>query len=206
MSIGQKDPLEGLEVIRANGKLEETLACFQMISSLLKLPFRKDSIEKVLRDSLRRGISPSTQLCGQLAASLGLHVTSAKAPAELGVRIQVPSFISWQESFAIAIRSNSSGLTLASPRDGKIVIPADQLDETFPNGIDILLMERAINTPEQRFGPNWFMPALGRYKGTLIQVLIASSVVQLFGLANPLLIQVIIDKVISNIKLKKKNK
>ena len=58
-------------------------------------------------------------------------------------------------------------------------------------------MERSINTPEKRFGPNWFMPALSRYKGTLLQVLIASSVVQLFSLANPLLIQVIIDKVIS---------
>ena len=34
-------------------------------------------------------------------------------------------------------------------------------------------------------------------QSVLTQVLIASSVVQLFGLASPLLIQVIIDKVIS---------
>ena len=54
----------------------------------------------------------------------------------------------------------------------------------------------AVNTPEQRFGPNWFLPALSR-RGVLLQVLVASFVVQLFGLANPLLIQVIIDKVIS---------
>ena len=36
-----------------------------------------------------------------------------------------------------------------------------------------------------------------KYKLVLIQVLIASFVIQLFTLGNPLLIQVIIDKVIS---------
>ena len=55
----------------------------------------------------------------------------------------------------------------------------------------------ATATPEQRFGPGWFWPALKRYRGMLLQVLLASFVVQLFSLANPLLIQVIIDKVIS---------
>lgn len=197
IEIGQKNTLNTFKLIRAEGILEETLACFQMLATQMELPFRKDSIEKVLRDSLRRGISPNIQICGQLGASLGLHVTNSKAPAKLGIRLQVPSMIAWGNSFAIAIRSNTKGLTLASPKDGEITIGTEQLEKSFPEGIDILLMERTINTPENRFGPNWFMPALARYKRVLIQVLIASSVVQLFGLANPLLIQVIIDKVIS---------
>ena len=197
IDIGQKDPLKTFNLIRAEGELEESLACFQMLAGHLRLPFRKDSIEKVLRDSLRRGQSPNIQLCGQIGASLGLHVTNAKAPARLGVRLQVPSLIAWKGTFAIAIRSNTKGLTIASPRDGEIFIESEKLEEEFPEGIDILLMEKAINTPEQRFGTNWFMPELKRYRGVLVQVLIASSVVQLFSLANPLLIQVIIDKVIS---------
>ena len=105
--------------------------------------------------------------------------------------------LSWQGGFALAIRSDANGLTLASPRQGNVTLSPEQLDAEFPKGIEILLMERAINTPEQRFGPSWFMPALSRYKGVLAQVLVSSFVVQLFGLANPLLIQVIIDKVIS---------
>ena len=36
-----------------------------------------------------------------------------------------------------------------------------------------------------------------KYKGVLIQILIAGFVIQLLTLANPLLIQIIIDKVIS---------
>ncbi|MDB4337064.1 peptidase domain-containing ABC transporter, partial [bacterium] len=66
-----------------------------------------------------------------------------------------------------------------------------------PDGLEILLVDRSHNTPDQTFGFTWFLPALRRYRGVLVQVFVASFVVQLFGLANPLLIQVIIDKVIS---------
>ena len=41
-------------------------------------------------------------------------------------------------------------------------------------------MERSNTTPNQKFGPGWFWPALERYRGVLIQVLAASFVVQLF--------------------------
>ena len=197
LDVGQYNELSTFKLIRGEGKLGETLACFQMLTGQLKLPFRKDSIEKVLRDSLRRGQNPSVQICGQIGASLGLHVTSGKVPAEAGLRIRVPSMVAWKDSFAIAIRSDNNGLMLASPKEGEILITNQQLKDEFPEGINVLLMERAVNTPEQRFGLEWFMPALSKYKGVLTQVLIASAVVQLFGLANPLLIQVIIDKVIS---------
>ena len=197
LNLGQQNDLKDFKLIEAQGDLEEALACFQMMATQMKLPFRKDAIEKVLRDSIRRGQKPNLQLCGQLAAGMGLHVTSAKTPSEFGVRLQVPSMITFRGGFALAIRSDAGGLTLASPKEGIIELAPAKLENEFPEGIDILVMERVVTTPEQRFGPDWFMPALTRHKRVLAQVLIASFVVQLFGLANPLLIQVIIDKVIS---------
>ena len=74
-----------------------------------------------------------------------------------------------------------------------MTLAPDDLAEQFPEGIELLLMERSNSN---QIGPGWFWPALKRYRGVLIQVLAASFVVQLFTLANPLLIQVIIDKVI----------
>jgi ATP-binding cassette subfamily B protein len=103
----------------------------------------------------------------------------------------------WQGGFALVIASNERGLKLASPKQGMVTLDPDVLAEQFPDGIELLLMERSNATPDQKFGPGWFWPALKRYRGVLIQVLAASFVVQLFTLANPLLIQVIIDKVIS---------
>jgi len=142
-------------------------------------------------------LTPNLQLCGQLAASLGLHVMAAKVPSLAGTRLQVPSLLPWQGGFALVVASNETGLRLASPKHGLVVLGPQELQASFPEGIDLLLMERSNATPDQKFGPGWFWPALKRYRGVLIQVLAASFVVQLFTLANPLLIQVIIDKVIT---------
>jgi ATP-binding cassette subfamily B protein len=168
-----------------------------MVARLMRLPFRRDAIEKTLRDTLRRGQTPTLQLLGQLGASLGLHVVGAKVPAAMGTRLQLPSILPWQGGFAVAVASDGSGLTLASPRQGMVRIPAAELADRFPEGIELLLLDRTASTPEQTFGPGWFWPAMRRHRGVLLQVLLASFVVQLFTLANPLLIQVIIDKVIA---------
>ncbi|MFZ0408685.1 MAG: ABC transporter transmembrane domain-containing protein [Cyanobium sp.] len=193
---GSPSPLSNLQVVRAEGPMEEVLACFQMIAKIMKLPFRRDAIEKVLRDSKRRGQVPDLQMCGQLAASLGLHVVSAKVPAAVGTRLQSPSLLPWKGSFAVAVDSNSRGLTLAVPSEGLVTLKPQTIQDEFPEGIELLLMERSTSTPEDSFGMAWFLPVLNRYRGVLLQVLLASFVVQLFTLANPLLIQVIIDKVI----------
>ena len=184
----ERNVVDSLRLIRADGPLKETLACFQMLAQLMKLPFRRDSIEKVLQDNLRRGLTPNLQLCGQLAASLGLHVMAARVPAGVGTRLQVPSMLPWQGGFALVIASNERGLKLASPKQGMVTLDPDDLAEQFPEGIELLLMERSNATPDQKFGPGWFWPALKRYRGVLTQVLAASFVVQLFTLANPLLI------------------
>mgnify|MGYP001169187666 FL=1 len=183
--------------VGGEGPLQETLACFQMLTKLMKLPFRRDAIEKVLRDQLGRGQTPTLRLCGQIAAGLGLHASGAKVAARFGTRLQPPTMIPWQGGFALVTRSDERGIMLASPSQGFVDLPASTLEEVFPEGIELLLLDRTNTTPEQKFGPGWFWPALKRYRTVLIQVLAASFVIQLFTLANPLLIQVIIDKVIN---------
>ncbi|MFN9637266.1 MAG: ABC transporter transmembrane domain-containing protein [Synechococcaceae cyanobacterium] len=197
LDLGQPSRSRGLQLVRGRGVLDETLACFQMLGRLLELPYRRDAVEKILRDGLRRGKSPDLPLCGQIAAMLGLLLSGARVPAPPATRLITPCLIAWKDSFAVVAQSNAAGLTLASPADGWVRLSPAQIAEQWPEGLDVLLLERSTATPEQKFGPGWFWPALKRYRGMLIQVLVASFVVQLFSLANPLLIQVIIDKVIS---------
>jgi ATP-binding cassette, subfamily B, bacterial HlyB/CyaB len=196
LELGQRDRPE-LQLLRGSGALEETLACFQMLAAQLKLPFRRDSVEKILRDVLRRGQTPDLQLCGNIAASMGLHVSGVRVPASQGNRLEVPALVPWKEGFALVRAADARGLVLASPRDGWVELAPAEIEAAYPDGIDVLLVERSSSTPEQRFGFAWFWPALQRHRSILLQVLVASFVVQLFSLANPLLIQVIIDKVIS---------
>ena len=184
-------------LLRAEGPLQETLACLQMLAAELQLPFRRDAIEKVLMDSIRRGQSPDLQICGKIAAMMGLHVSSTWVPARQGTRLQTPALIVWKQGFALVRAATARGLSVASPRDGLVHLTQEDLISTFPDGIEFLLLERRSSTPDQRFGLGWFLPALRRYRGILFQVLLGSFVVQLFSLANPLLIQVILDKVIA---------
>ena len=52
-------------------------------------------------------------------------------------------------------------------------------------------------TKNNKFGIKWFIPSLKRHKRVFSQVIFASFIIQIFTLANPLIIQVIIDKVIN---------
>ena len=74
--------------------------------------------------------------------------------------------------------------------------PDDFLD-AFEDKVQVLLLERTHETPQSRFNLSWFWPSIKKHRKVLTEVLIASFFVQLFGLANPLITQVIIDKVLS---------
>jgi ATP-binding cassette, subfamily B, bacterial HlyB/CyaB len=65
------------------------------------------------------------------------------------------------------------------------------------NGRLILLSKRAaLGDPARRFDLTWFWGAISKYRGILYEVLAASFVIQLFGLATPLIFQTVIDKVL----------
>ena len=69
------------------------------------------------------------------------------------------------------------------------------------NDVQVVLLKRLADTPKRQFGWGWFSPVLKRFKWPLVQVLLASLFIQLFQLANPLLLQQIIDKVINQSNL-----
>ena len=89
-------------------------------------------------------------------------------------------------------------MLVGDPVNGQITIRASDLKgRDDENLIEVLTIQRGKNSPKKRFGLSWFLPALKQHRMVLLQVLVASFFVQLFGLLNPLLIQQIIDAVIS---------
>jgi subfamily B ATP-binding cassette protein HlyB/CyaB len=63
----------------------------------------------------------------------------------------------------------------------------------------MLFASRASLTGElARFDFSWFIPAVVKYRGLLLEVLAISAILQLFGLVSPLMFQVVMDKVLVN--------
>ena len=75
-------------------------------------------------------------------------------------------------------------------------VTPDEIAKNSPEGFQVLLVSRTSKSPNTNFNFSWFFPAIKRYRSSLLLVLASSFIVQRI-LANPLLIQVIIDKVIS---------
>ena len=197
LSIFNNIDFEENNLITANGHLRETLACFEMLGKILDFPIRKDSIEKKLRDLENRGYKVNLQIFGEFLFSLGLSATKGDVPTKMAFRLQTPSLIKWKESFALVVKSSQEGIVLASPSDGLLEIKNHEIKDFLGEKFEILLIEKTKETPSIQFNLNWFWPVIKKYRFVLIQVLLASFVIQLFTLGNPLLIQVIIDKVIS---------
>ena len=197
LNLKGEDPRSSIELIHANGVLDETLACFRMLAQIMGLPFRRDALEKTIRDALRRGKHPSLPMLGQLVAGMGLHALGAKVPPKLCTRMNVPCLMAWGDGFGVVVQSNANGMLMAHPRLGWVELSPVQMQESAPDGFEVIMVDRTSTTPDAKFNFGWFIPAIRRHRSSLLLVLGSSFVVQLFTLANPLLIQVIIDKVIS---------
>ncbi|NER50028.1 MAG: ATP-binding cassette domain-containing protein, partial [Symploca sp. SIO1A3] len=182
--------------IRGRGPVEAPLACFQMLSKYWGMPFRRDIVRRVITNQHSRTGSVSLQHCGAIAELMGLSAQLANIPAAAASRLPTPTLLNWQDGIAILYEANERELLLAVPDVGlKRLDPQDFQAASDPQ-IPVLLLKPTKDTPQQKFGLSWFVPSLIRYRRVLVEVLIASFFVQLFGLANPLMIQVIIDKVI----------
>ena len=177
--------------------LDVGVACFQMLSKYFNMPFRKEVIRRVLSEQLQRTGILSLPLCGAVSELMGLNPQLINIPAKAFTRLEGPCLVRWQDSLALVYAISERELVIAVPELGLRRYKPDDFISTWGDGGEVLLLQKTKETPQERFGLSWFLPSLYKYKRVLIEVFVASFFVQLFALANPLMIQVIIDRVIS---------
>jgi ATP-binding cassette, subfamily B, bacterial HlyB/CyaB len=187
------------------GQLNSAIACFQMVSKHLKMPFRREIINRILNENHKRQGTISFQLCAYLTELLGLKTQLIDIPLNLNsiTRIPTPALIRYEDSFAVVYETSEQIVVLGIPSEGiqrfkpKQLIEQLEADESNSQpGFRVLLLTATKATPQKRLNLDWFVPYLLRYRRVLIEVFLASFFVQLAALANPLIIQIIIDQVI----------
>ena len=192
----QSDQPRKYPFIRGKSPVDAGVACFQMLSQSFGMPFRREVIRRVVTDQVERHGSLSLNLCGAIVELMGLNAQLVTVPANALQRIDTPALVRWQDSLAVIYEVTPQQMVIAVPEIGVLRRKPEDFIETWGNDGQVLLLKKSKDTPQERFGLRWFLPYLSRYSSTLLLVFAASFFVQLFALANPLMIQIIIDKVI----------
>ena len=188
-------PFSNLKVspVRGRGDVNAPLACFQMLAQALGVPFRRDSVRRVLEHQLSATPRISLQTAGAIAEMMGLRSHLISIDTTAFPRVKMPALIYWQESLAV-LHGTAPKIMIATP-EGSRKYSLREFISIWGEAGQVLTVEASAHSTE-RFSLRWFLPAIAKHRQVLIQVLLASFFVQLFGLANPIITQVIIDKVL----------
>ncbi|MCB4389383.1 ABC transporter transmembrane domain-containing protein [Synechococcus sp. MU1617] len=184
-------------VVRGRGAINETLAACEMLSLSLKIPFRRDTLKKVLESQFRRDKVLSLELLGGLCEILGLRTQLGSVTIDNFLGVEAPILLLLEGTAVILYKISGETAIIGHPRFGLVNYSLDELRSMLGNQIRFAVPRAISTTPNSRFGWSWFLPLVTKYRRSLVLVFASSLLAQLFGLAIPLLIQQIIDKVLT---------
>lgn len=191
---------------RSPESIEDIVACFGMVCDYLKIPYRPDSLRRWLKQQAIDKFEP-LDLYLRIAQAVGLNAQVVRfTPTGGGInRLTTPALIQFGDLFAVLYHVTPNTAVVGSPRTGLLKIAPDRLASRLMTEPDrsreiaacrAIVLDRLVTTPTKRFGFHRFLPMVVKQRSILIQVLLASVVIQLLSLGNPLLVQQVIDNVI----------
>ena len=181
----------GLQSLVALARFHRLPAEAEQLAHEFGIPGQHFSVETILR-------AAKTLTLKAKALSLGTSKLSEAA---------LPAIAEGKDgNFFIIARITESG----SQNEGRSSVLIHDLRETAPRSVPeeeleqmwtgrLIVLTRRIGLTEglqKKFDISWFIPSLIKYRKLFTEVVIASFVLQLFGLVTPLFFQVVMDKVL----------
>jgi HlyB family type I secretion system ABC transporter len=172
-------------------------ACLAMVLGFHGRPTRVAEVRE-LTGVGRDGLSAGTII--EAAGTYGLRMKAfALQPADFA-KVPLPAIVHWDfEHFIVVERWSPRAVTIVDPGTGRRTIAPEEFSDRF-TGV-VLAAEPAegfdLNVPKTV--PQWHAylgSMVSQASGVLLQVLGASLVLQLLGLAVPVLTQVVVDDVL----------
>ncbi|WP_288250247.1 peptidase domain-containing ABC transporter [uncultured Prochlorococcus sp.] len=180
--------------------LNEYLTCFKMLSTFFDIPFKQNLLGKVINDQITRNekkilqpsqISSICELIGLKASIKKIDITKIEND------ITFPALGLLNNRLVIYWEYKSQKFLIGDPKNGQIQKSLSEINKNNLKILPLILIEKDQRNIKNKFGWSWFLPALKKNTRSLSLVILSSFFVQLFGVFNPLLIQQIIDSVIS---------
>ncbi len=179
------------------GPVDGLMMCLKMLATHMGGKFKQDVIERIVVSQYQGAGALSLQFSGFLLDLVGLSGQLIQIPLASLNRLKGPALIQWQDSFAVIYRITPSEIVFASPESGGVTIKKiSKIIQEFPDPLMIILVKPSMREHQERFSLWAFWPFVKQHSGILIQVFVASFFILAFSLAQPLIVQVIIDKVL----------
>ena len=188
--------LDSNSVIYAVGERDQATAIFKMLCKFLGLTFRADDISRKVKLMKSSDQGFSLSYFGKIAASLGLNVMLGDIEYKSLSRMHTPSLIYWDGVITMVTRATGRYLEIVNPVLGLVRLDLIA-NKSKLQSLKILCIQSVATSSSKNFNFGWFAPSLKKYSQPLLLVLATSFAIQAFTLVNPLLIQVIIDKVLT---------
>lgn len=179
---------------------ESVVTAFWNACELLEIPYKPEFLRQ-WSQQLESQPRDRMDWYAAIADAFGLSAQTVKFPMTVGgiSRLQTPALIQIRDELCVLYEVSDQAVVFAAPsglmrRSSREIAAVLQKNTT---GTAIVLGRQAQSRTD-RFGWWWLIGAFMPQMPMLLSVLIASIVVQLLGLANPLLTQQIVDRVIIN--------
>ena len=191
------DPLADYPVFTTKeGPVEEVVCCFEMLAKFFGKSIPKEPIRRVLANELPDGRQPTLNTCGTVTSMAGFTSQLVKVPASVLGRVEAPGLIFYDGRISVLYQTGQRGIVVADAVNGLHRLTIEEFTAKFTGETELLLLRPLPSDQKQKFSWRWFLPAIRKHKRVLAEVFIASFFIQLLTLANPLLTQIIIDKVL----------
>jgi subfamily B ATP-binding cassette protein HlyB/CyaB len=176
-------------------KADTGLACLVLMLRFLGIPADPAQLAHRYGEG-RRTLSTTDML--RAAKELGLKSKLASSDWERLSKAPLPAIAETRTGkfFVLAKIGDGKALVHDPEQNRPIAISREQLEAEWSGRLIYLAKRASLTEAVRRFDLAWFIPAILKYKRILVEVLVASFVLQLFALVTPLFFQVIIDKVL----------
>ncbi|MBW4422523.1 MAG: peptidase domain-containing ABC transporter [Myxacorys californica WJT36-NPBG1] len=170
--------------------LNSAAACLTMVTQHLQTPVPLKQVQRQVR-----GLAVQDVVAG--AETIGLQLHHIQQISWLGLeQLPFPALLHWgQKHWIVVYEVKGDRMVIADPLNRHKhceSVPREIVESAWDG--QLWLVQAAPKA--ESFNLRWFLPAVWNYRKLLGEVLLVSLVLQVLGLASPMLTQVIIDKVL----------
>jgi ATP-binding cassette, subfamily B, bacterial HlyB/CyaB len=172
-----------------------SLACLELVAQVNKIPMDIRSIVK--EHGVGGDKDMSKEELVRIARRNGFKCRLKRIDVQkLSRDYPVPAIVVLRDgTYAVVFKASEQSVVIFYPKT-KDVQKISNEDFVKLAHNEFIVLSQGIMSQNAKFGFRWFFEEIVRYKSIISEVLIASFVVQLFGLVTPIFTQVILDKVL----------